>query len=565
MRRKMKSIANLKTMVVIVFMMLLVMSLQVTAVEITEVSKEASTIEPTEVSTEVSTMEPAAAPTEAPTIEPTEAPTEAPTIEPTEAPTEAPTMEPTAAPTEAPTIEPTAAPTEVPTMEPTAVPTEAPTEEPKEVDKIPIAELDMGDYQKEMILGTNQVLYITVLPQNATDTTITYQSSDTKVATINGMGRITAKALGKAVITVTAGEISQQIEISVVAEKDDTIPVRDIEIGNYEEELEVDKTVTISGIVLPADATYSTITYISSDPSIATVSSTGEVKGIKAGNVTITLMAGSVVKTANLRVKVATTGITLNSDYLTLRPDETFQLSAKVLPSSAPQRVTYKSSDDTIATVSKEGLVTGIGVGTTMIIVSNGDSSVAASVIVNQSVNYQQKEENAKGKIEEEIHYSNIVFAREQSVIDSRMLKYFYETKKILTIVGEEYTIEIAGKDIVNYNNELHTDILLKKAEDVLSFTLNQKEDLCGAITLYLNENGGKYLYLYNEAKERYELLNADNIKMLRLTTAGEYQIRETKLKMDLKIVLYGCVAGIVIVLIGIGIYIVTKKRYWFW
>lgn len=561
MRRKMKSIANLKTMVVIVFMMLLVVSLQVTAAEITEVP----TIEPTEVPIKTPAIEPTAAPTEVPTMEPTAAPAEIPTMEPTAAPTEAPTIEPTVAPTEVPTIEPTVPPTEAPTIEPTEPPTETPTEEPEEVEKIPVAELDMGDYQKEMVLGTNQVLYVTVLPLNAADTSLTYKSSDTKVATVNGMGRITAKALGKAVITVTAGEISQKIEISVVAEKDDTILVRDIEIGNYEEELEVDKTVTISGTVLPADATNSTITYISSDPSIATVSSTGEVKGIKAGDVTITLMAGSVVKTVNLRVKVATTGITLNSDYLTLRPDETFQLSAKVLPSSAPQRVTYKSSDDTIATVSKEGLVTGIGVGTTMIIISNGDSSVAASVIVNQSVNYQQKEENAKGKIEEEIHYSNIIYSREQSVVDSQMLKYFYETKQTLTIVSEDYTIEIAGEDIVNYNNKLYTDILLKKDEDVLSFTLNQKEDLCGAIILYLNENDGKYLYLHNDAKGKYELLDADNLKMLKLTTAGEYQIWDTKLKMDLKIVLYGCVAGIIIVLIGIGVYIVTKKRYWFW
>ncbi len=80
-----------------------------------------------------------------------------------------------------------------------------------------------------------------------------------------------------------------------------------------------------------------------------------------------------------------------------------------------------------------------------------------------------------------------------------------------------------------------------------------------------LNENNGEYLYLYNEAKGKYELLKVDNMKMLRLTTAGEYQIRETKLEVDLKIVLYGCVAGIIIVLIGIGVYIFTKIRYWFW
>lgn len=435
----------------------------------------------------------------------------------------------------------------------------------EETETIAASELDLGDYTEQMTVGEKQLLSVTVLPLNAGETAFTYSSSDTKIATINGMGRITALAIGSTTITVTAGQISQSFELRVVEAEDTTISVTNIEIAEYEPELEVGKTMILSGTVLPTDATKSTITYTSSDMSVATVSATGEVKGISAGNVTITLTAGGISKTAELIVKVATTGITLNNDYLILKPDETFQLSAKVTPADAPQAVSYKSTDTSIATVSPGGCVTGKKTGTTTIIVSNGDSSVAVSVIVNQAVNYNQQEQDMEENTDKEVFYADTVLASEQNTIDAQMLKHLYETKQLLKIVGDGYIIEIDGKDIVNYNNEIYTDISIKRESDAVSFVLNKGNELCGAVTLFLEEPEGKYLYLYNESKEKYEQIDTATLDELKLTTAGTYQIRETKLKWDMKMVLYIIVGGVVVLLIGVGVYITTKKKYWFW
>lgn len=435
----------------------------------------------------------------------------------------------------------------------------------EETETVAVCELDLGDYAEKMTVGEKQLLSVTVLPLNASETTLTYTSSDTKVAAINGMGRITARTPGNTTITVTAGQVSQNFELQVVEAENTTISVSDIEIGDYEPELEVGKTTTISGTVLPSDAAETTITYLSSDTAVATVSSTGEVKGIGAGNVTITLTAGEVSKTVTLTVKVATTGITLNSDYLILKPSETFQLSAKVTPADAPQTVSYKSADTSVATVSADGFVTGKKTGTATIVVSNGDSSVAVSVIVNQAVNYSQQEAEVEEDAEGKEPYADTVLASEQRIIDSQMLKYLYETKRILKVVGDGYAIEIDGKDIVNYNNEFCTDIFMKKENGVLSFALNQERELCGAVTLFLEEQEGKYLYLYNESKEKYERIDSVKPDELKLTTAGEYQIRKTKLKSDMQIVLYVVAGGIVVLLIGIGVYIAVKRKYWFW
>ena len=77
--------------------------------------------------------------------------------------------------------------------------------------------------------------------------------------------------------------------------------------------------MTLSATVIPSDATDSTVTYQTSDEKIATVSSSGEVKGIAEGNVTISVSAGAVTKKIELKVKVATTKIELDTTYLVLR------------------------------------------------------------------------------------------------------------------------------------------------------------------------------------------------------------------------------------------------------
>lgn len=102
---------------------------------------------------------------------------------------------------------------------------DAPTEPEEEVK---VNELDLGAYSDKMIVGEKQLLSVTVLPLDASNVTVTYSSSDTGVATINGMGRITAVTIGKTTILVTAGEVSQSFELQVTAEEYTNIHVTDI-------------------------------------------------------------------------------------------------------------------------------------------------------------------------------------------------------------------------------------------------------------------------------------------------------------------------------------------------
>lgn len=85
--------------------------------------------------------------------------------------------------------------------------------------EVAATDLDLGDYQKEMGVGTTQLLGITVLPTNAGDQEITYKSSNVEVAEVNALGRITANRIGKTKITVQAGKVKKVFKIEVKKEE----------------------------------------------------------------------------------------------------------------------------------------------------------------------------------------------------------------------------------------------------------------------------------------------------------------------------------------------------------
>ena len=81
------------------------------------------------------------------------------------------------------------------------------------------------------------------------------------------------------------------------------------------------------------------------------MTSAGEVKGISKGYVTIYVSAGSVIKEVSLTVKVKTTGININKEYLVMKPGTAFKLSVSVFPAEAEQTVSYKSTNTSVAVV----------------------------------------------------------------------------------------------------------------------------------------------------------------------------------------------------------------------
>jgi len=118
--------------------------------------------------------------------------------------------------------------------------------------------------------------------------------------------------------------------------------------------------------VYPSKQTDQSVTWKSSNTEVATVTSSGKVKGVKAGIATITCT--SVATGLSTTCKVTVSYVKLDKSEVTLEKGETMTLISTVYPSKqTDQSVTWKSSDKTVATVTSSGKVTGIKAGTATI------------------------------------------------------------------------------------------------------------------------------------------------------------------------------------------------------
>ena len=153
---------------------------------------------------------------------------------------------------------------------------------------------------KDLKIGETVKLTATVEPENATDQTVTWSTSDEEVVSVDQEGNVTGVAAGTATITATAGEMSATCEITVI------IPVEGIKLSYSEVGLFEGTSHKLVATVEPSNATDSTVTWTSSNEEVATVEA-GEVKAIAEGEAIITATAGE--KTAKCKIIVKAKGI----------------------------------------------------------------------------------------------------------------------------------------------------------------------------------------------------------------------------------------------------------------
>ena len=240
----------------------------------------------------------------------------------------------------------------------------------------PVTSVTLSKTSASLKVGETVTLTATVNPSDATDKTVTWTTSDATVATVSN-GVVTAKKLGTATITAKAGDKTATCSITVIL-----TPVGSITLTLLSASLTVGESVTLSATVGPVDAIDKTVSWSSSDATVANVSN-GVVSAKKIGTATITAKAGNKTATCSITVVSAPVGsITLNLQSASLKVGETATLSATVNPSDATDKtVTWTTSDATVATVSN-GVVTAKKMGTVTITAKAGDETANCMVEV---------------------------------------------------------------------------------------------------------------------------------------------------------------------------------------
>ena len=215
-------------------------------------------------------------------------------------------------------------------------------------------------------------------------TVIKYASLDETVAVIKN-GAVVGVAPGTARLTATAtfedGTVLEaETPITVIVPLTGLKISRQVEVF-INEERKIGDLLTF----VPADTTEKGLTYAVEDASVASVSADGTLKGLNGGKTVLMITADSgsarpVSAKCSVIVSEAVSSIELKEQTVTVGKRKKVQLEARVLPESATnQKLIWTSEDSKVATVSKTGLVTGVGNGTTRITCTAADGSGATA------------------------------------------------------------------------------------------------------------------------------------------------------------------------------------------
>lgn len=244
------------------------------------------------------------------------------------------------------------------------------------VKNVDVSSVQVSPHSVTLETGSTINLQTTISPNNATNKNVTYTSSNSSIATVSSDGKITAISSGNCNITVTSNNNKTDIVNVTVNEK--VIPVTSVNASIKNESIAIGGTTSISATVNPSNATDKTLTYTSSNTKVATVDNKGIVKAISPGTVTITVATSSGLK-SNLSLIVTpkfVNKLVISSANSSIYIGKTTQLTTTITPSDATNKgVTYTSSNNKIATVSQNGIVTGISQGEVTITVSTNDGS----------------------------------------------------------------------------------------------------------------------------------------------------------------------------------------------
>ena len=245
-----------------------------------------------------------------------------------------------------------------------------------------VKSIDLSMQSASLKVGETMVLKSEIFPADADNQVLIWSSSDNAVASVDN-GMVSAISGGNAVITAKSAEnpdIKAECVLTV------TQPVIGIKLSTTELEIIDGNAKQLTANVLPENASNKSVTWTSSDISVAMVSPDGTVYAIKPGQATImaTTADGGFVALCKIKVKareVIATSIQISPSSKTVAIGETIKLNALLEPENVTNaNLSWTSSNPNIATVDVNGLVKAIAEGKTQIIATTTDGSNLSAI-----------------------------------------------------------------------------------------------------------------------------------------------------------------------------------------
>ena len=250
------------------------------------------------------------------------------------------------------------------------------TIEPSDITEPEGMEQEATNASDDITLGINETYQ---LSRKGLGKRLSFKSTKPRVVSVSGKGLVKGLRKGTAEIIILSGTTEKKrytVQV-VAAPKKVTLPSKSITLG-------VKESVTFEPKI--TSGSHTTFTWTTSNKAVAIVSKGGKITAKKAGKANITVKTHNGKK-AVLKVTVAKapTSISLNKTSASLEVGDTLKLKATLPEGTASSRLTWKSSNIAVATVTEKGRVTAVASGTAKITVTtfNGKKATCKITVVN--------------------------------------------------------------------------------------------------------------------------------------------------------------------------------------
>ena len=263
--------------------------------------------------------------------------------------------------------------------------------------------VSISNAPQSLSVGSSMQLEAAVTPNDYIGR-VSWESSDTSVLRVLSNGKVVAVGQGEAVITASVGECTSSVTITVTGEQPGESGLTGVSLDRYTLTLYAGEEAEQLTATLKPEGTEATIRWTSSNQTAATVSQDGKVTPLSAGVTVVTAAAGDyrascIVTVQPKRVRV--TGIRFDEPTHTLMMGSTVTLQPIIAPDDATvKNLTWVSSDEQTATVSRTGIVTALSVGETTITATTVDGGYSAEIKIIVTAAAQLGDVNGDGYID---------------------------------------------------------------------------------------------------------------------------------------------------------------------
>lgn len=266
-----------------------------------------------------------------------------------------------------------------------------------------LSDISISNAPQSLTIGSSAMLEANV-DSDSYVKYVSWESSDTSVLRVLSNGKVVAVGQSEAVITASIGEATSSVTITVTGEQPGESGLTGVSLDRYTLTLYAGEEAEQLTATLKPEGTEATIRWTSSNQTAATVSQDGKVTPLAAGVTVVTAAAGDyrascIVTVQPKRVRV--TGIRFDEPTHTLMMGSTVTLQPIIAPDDATvKNLTWVSSDEQTATVSRTGIVTALSVGETTITATTVDGGYSAEIKIIVTAAAQLGDVNGDGYID---------------------------------------------------------------------------------------------------------------------------------------------------------------------